>query len=46
MGRIIGKLKIAINPKLLLERDEMAETIVSREANPNAPKAREAKYKR
>lgn len=46
MGKIMGKLRIAINPKLLLERDEMAETMVSREANPKAPKAKEEKYKR
>jgi len=46
MGKIMGKLKIAISPKLLLEREDMAETMVSNEAKPKAPKVSEEKYKR
>ncbi len=45
IGKIIGKLNIAIKPKLLFDRDDIAETIVSNEAKPREPNTREAMYK-
>lgn len=36
-GIIMGKLNIAINVKLLLVLDAIAETIVSNEENPKLP---------
>ena len=45
MGIIIGKLNIAIMPKLLFDREEIAATIVKSEAKPRLPKIKAAKYK-
>ena len=39
-GIRIGKLKIAINVKLLLAFDAIAETIVNKEENPKLPNSK------
>ncbi len=44
MGKMMGKLRIAISPKLLLERDEMADTMVSSEAKPKEPNTNAERY--
>ncbi len=44
-GTRIGKLRIAINVKLLFALDAMAETIVSKEANPKLPNKSVSKNK-